>query len=48
MIAFEFKTSDKGKVTHKVYFSTDLKMDEEDIIKYYRSHFHIEFLCYDG
>ncbi len=47
-IACEFTTSDKGKVTHKIYFSTDLKMDASDIIKYYRSRFQIEFLYRDG
>jgi hypothetical protein len=47
-IACEFTTSDKGKVTHKIYFTTDLEMDAEDIIKYYRSRFQIEFLYRDG
>lgn len=47
-IACEFTTSDKGKVTHKIYFSTDLDMEAQDIIKYYRSRFQIEFLYRDG
>ena len=47
-IACEFTTSEKGKVTHKIYFSTDLQMDASDIIKYYRSRFQIEFLYRDG
>jgi hypothetical protein len=47
-IACEFTTSEKGKVTHKIYFSTDLEMEAADIIKYYRSRFQIEFLYRDG
>jgi hypothetical protein len=47
-IACEFNTSDKGKVTHKIYFSTDLEMEASDIIMYYRSRFQIEFLYRDG
>lgn len=47
-IACESVTSEKGKVTHKIYFSTDLDMDAADIIKYYRSRFQIEFLYRDG
>ena len=47
-IACEFTTSEKGKVTHKIYFSTDLEMETSDIIRYYRSRFQIEFLYRDG
>jgi hypothetical protein len=47
-IACEFTTSEKGKVTRKIYFSTDLEMEAQDIIKYYRSRFQIEFLYRDG
>jgi hypothetical protein len=47
-IACEFTTSEKGKVTHKIYFSTDLEMEASDIIKYYCSRFQIEFLYRDG
>jgi hypothetical protein len=47
-IACEFTTSEKGKVTHKIYFTTDLEMEAPDIIKYYRSRFQIEFLYRDG
>ena len=47
-IACVFTTSEKGKVTHNIYFSTDLEMDASDIIKYYRSRFQIEFLYRDG
>jgi len=47
-IACEFTTSEKGKVTHKKYFSTDLEMEASDIIRYYRSRFQIEFLYRDG
>lgn len=47
-IACEVTTSEKGKVTHKIYFSTDMEMEASDIIKYYRSRFQIEFLYRDG
>jgi len=47
-IACAFTTSEKGKVSHKIYFSTDLEMGATDIIKYYRSRFQIEFLYRDG
>jgi hypothetical protein len=47
-IACEFTTSEKGKVTHKIYFSTDLETEASDIIRYYRSRFQIEFLYRDG
>lgn len=47
-IACEYSTTDKGKVTHKIYYSTDLEMGASDIIKYYRSRFQIEFLYRDG
>lgn len=47
-IACEFTTSEKGKVTYKIYFSTDLEMEASDIIRYYRSRFQIEFLYRDG
>ena len=38
----------KGKQTHKLYFSTDIKLEALDILKYYRSRFQIEFLYRDG
>ncbi|MDP3643651.1 MAG: transposase, partial [Bacteroidota bacterium] len=47
-IACEFTISEKEKVSHKIYFSTDLKMEASEIIKYYRSRFQIEFLYRDG
>ena len=47
-IACEFTISEKGKVSHKIYFSTDLEMEASEIIKYYRSRFQIEFLYRDG
>jgi hypothetical protein len=47
-IACEFTAIEKAKVTHKIYFSTDLEMETSDIIKYYRSRFQIEFLYRDG
>jgi hypothetical protein len=47
-IACMVTVSQKGEQTHKIYFSTDLKMEASDIIKYYRSRFQIEFLYRDG
>lgn len=47
-IACEFTVSEEGKISHKIYFSTDLEMEPSDIIKYYRSRFQIEFLYRDG
>jgi IS4 transposase len=47
-IVCEFTTSEKGTVSHKIYFSTDLQMEASDIMKYYRSRFQIEFLYRDG
>lgn len=47
-IACEVTVTEKGKQTHKIYFSTDLKMDALQIIQYYSSRFQIEFLYRDG
>ena len=41
-------TNNKGKITRKLYFSTDIQMDALDILDYYRSRFQIEFLYRDG
>lgn len=38
----------KGKETHKLYFSTDVNLEATDILKYYRSRFQIEFVYRDG
>ena len=38
----------KGKETYKLYFSTDLTMEPEDILAFYQSRFQIEFLYRDG
>jgi len=37
-----------GKQSHKLYFSTDTKMDASDILQYYQCRFQIEFLYRDG
>ncbi len=41
-------TSDKGKSTRKLYFSTDTQMDAFEILDSYKSRFLIEFLYRDG
>jgi len=42
------KTKTKDHWRHKLYFSTDIKMDWKVILDYYRSRFQIEFLYRDG
>src|SRR5699024_10324465 len=42
------KTKIKGAWKHKLYFSTDTKMDWRNVLDYYRSRFQIEFLYRDG
>lgn len=37
-----------GKDARKLYFSTDISMDPNDVLLYYRSRFQIEFLYRDG
>ena len=37
-----------GKDARKLYFSTDLAMDPNDVLLYYKSRFQIEFLYRDG
>lgn len=41
-------TSDKGKLTRKLYFCTDTQMEALEILDTYRSRFQIEFLYRDG
>ena len=41
-------TCKHSKWTHKLYFSTDLKLSGELVLEYYRSRFQIEFLYRDG
>ena len=41
-------TSNKGKITRKLYFCTDTKIDATEILDCYRSRFQIEFLYRDG
>jgi hypothetical protein len=41
-------TSDKGKLTRKLYFSTDTQMDALEILDCYQSRFQIEFLYRDA
>lgn len=38
----------KGKLTYKLYFSTDMSMTALDILDYYRMRFQIEFLYRDA
>ena len=40
--------NEKGKQTHKLYFSTDINMDASGILQFYRSRFQIEFLYRDA
>jgi hypothetical protein len=37
-----------GKDAHKLYFSTDVSIDPNDVLLYYHSRFQIEFLYRDG
>ena len=41
-------TSDKGKLTRKLYFSTDTQMEALEILDCYQSRFQIEFLYRDA
>lgn len=41
-------STEKGKQSHKLYFSTDINMSASDILKFYQSRFQIEFLYRDG
>jgi len=41
-------TSNKGKLTRKLYFSTDTQMDALEILDCYQSRFQIEFLYRDA
>jgi len=45
-VAVFFK--DGKEIARKLYFSTDLKLDGEKIVRYYRSRFQIEFLYRDA
>jgi len=38
----------KNKWTHKIYFSTDLKITAKTLLEYYKSRFQIEFLYRDA
>ena len=40
--------SEKGKRSHKLYFSTDLKLSPNLVVQYYKARFQIEFLYRDG
>jgi hypothetical protein len=39
---------ESGENARKLYFSTDVSMDPNDILLYYHSRFQIEFLYRDG
>ncbi len=41
-------TNKNGKWTHKLYFSTNLKLSAQMILKYYRTRFQIEFTFRDA
>lgn len=41
-------TRKKNKWTHKIYFSTDLSIHHNLLLKYYQTRFQIEFLYRDG
>ena len=41
-------SNDKGKTGYKLYFCTDIEMDAQRILHYYRSRFQIEFLYRDA
>lgn len=42
------QTQKKGKQTHKLYFTTDLKMSAADVLERYGARFQIEFLFRDA
>jgi hypothetical protein len=47
-LAYTQYISEKGKVSYKLYFSTDLEMEAPEILHYYHSRFQIEFLYRDS
>jgi len=43
-----YTTNKKGKWKHKLYFSTDLKLSPQTLLKYYQTRFQIEFTFRDA
>ena len=41
-------TNKKGKWSHKLYFCTDLSLSAQDLLKYYKTRFQIEFTFRDA
>lgn len=47
-IVIVYTKGSKGKWTHKIYFSTDLEQDWNEVLEFYRLRFQIEFLYRDA
>jgi len=47
-IVIVYTKGSKGKWTHKIYFSTDLEQDWNEVLDFYRLRFQIEFLYRDA
>lgn len=47
-IVIVYTKNSKGKWTHKIYFSTDLKQEWKEVLEFYRLRFQIEFLYRDA
>jgi len=47
-IVYLLSNDKKKKVSHKIYFSTDLQMNGIEIMKYYRNRFQMEFVYRDA
>lgn len=47
-IVIVYAKGSKDKWMHKIYFSTDLKQDWEEVLEFYRLRFQIEFLYRDA
>ena len=47
-IVIVYTKGSKDKWIHKIYFSTDLKQDWEEVLEFYRLRFQIEFLYRDA
>ncbi len=47
-IVIVYTKGSKDQWTHKIYFSTDLQQNWEDVLEFYRLRFQIEFLYRDA
>ena len=47
-LVIEYNLNKKGEWGHKLYFSTDLQLPPEQLLKYYRTRFQIEFTFRDA